>query len=92
VGLGQLCWLKDIEMVDYYGFQDMRMMNLEWMLQHRPHLQSLSGDRLSNKRSKAFGNQFVRHLLLISTFQSPRVGASVYGRGTNGVEFIQDQH
>jgi len=86
VGLGQLCRLKDIERIDYYGSQDMRMVDLEWMLQHWPHLQLLHGDRLSDKRSKTFGNLFVRHFLLSSTFQSQRVGASVWARNAGDTE------
>ncbi|KAF9353288.1 hypothetical protein BGX34_011651, partial [Mortierella sp. NVP85] len=77
VGLAQLSGLKDIELISFYGSQDMRMVDLQWMLQHWPHLKEISGGRLSSKRSKTFVNFFVRHFLLESTLLSH--GVSVYG-------------
>jgi len=78
VGLAQLSTLKDIELISFYGSQDMRMVDLQWMLQHWPHLQEIAGGRLSSKRSKTLVNFFVRHFLLESTFLAHRV--TVYGR------------
>ncbi|KAF9358181.1 hypothetical protein BGX34_009038 [Mortierella sp. NVP85] len=87
MGLGQLSRLKGMEMVGFYGSQDMRMVDLEWMLQHWPHLQNLYGEHLSYKRSKTFGNKCVRDFVLVSRLRPRRVSMTRI-RGTDERELL----
>lgn len=70
MGLAQLSDLKDMEMVGFIGSLDLRMVDLEWMLQHWPCLKRMLRGRLSNKRSKSFGNKFVRDYLFMQMLDS----------------------
>ncbi|KAG0209858.1 hypothetical protein BGX31_002021, partial [Mortierella sp. GBA43] len=63
LGLGQLSPLKDIVNIKFHGYQDMRMIDIQWMLDHWPCLRMIIG-KLSAKRSKTFGNLLVRDHLL----------------------------
>ncbi|KAF9994649.1 hypothetical protein BGZ65_009722, partial [Modicella reniformis] len=75
MGLRQLSKLKDIEVIGYTGLQDMRQVDVEWMLRHWPRIRVVTGDRLSVKPSKSFGNNFVRDYLLTKVLKSGGVQA-----------------
>jgi hypothetical protein len=65
LGLGHLSTLKDLEWIGYQGHQNMRMAEVEWMLQHWRRLRKITGGRPSMKDSKTFGNMNVRcHLIM----------------------------
>ncbi|KAI8357685.1 hypothetical protein B0O80DRAFT_527445 [Mortierella sp. GBAus27b] len=64
LGLGQLSQLKNIDSIRFHGNQDMRMTDIQWMMDHWPRLQCVDGDILSTKRSRTFENLFVRDYLL----------------------------
>ncbi|KAI8345563.1 hypothetical protein B0O80DRAFT_270295 [Mortierella sp. GBAus27b] len=64
MGLGRLSTLKDLEWIGYQGYQNMRMVDMEWMLRHWSKLNKITGGQPTEKRSKTFGNTNVRcHLL-----------------------------
>ncbi|KAG0226237.1 hypothetical protein BGX31_007369, partial [Mortierella sp. GBA43] len=64
LGLGQLSRLKNIESISFFGNQDMRMIDIQWMMDHWPRLQCVYGDKLSTKRSRTSENLFARDYLL----------------------------
>ncbi|KAI8345567.1 hypothetical protein B0O80DRAFT_472674, partial [Mortierella sp. GBAus27b] len=65
MGLGRLSTLTDLEWIGYQGSQRMRMVDMEWMLQHWTKLRKITGDQPTLKRSNTFGNTNVRcHLLM----------------------------
>ncbi|KAI8352429.1 hypothetical protein B0O80DRAFT_530359 [Mortierella sp. GBAus27b] len=53
MGLGHLSTLRNLEIIGYYGSQRIRLVDLEWMLQHWNKLQKIAGDPLSVKWSTA---------------------------------------
>ncbi|KAK3823422.1 MAG: hypothetical protein J3Q66DRAFT_425291 [Benniella sp.] len=73
LGLGELYKLTNMKEIGFHDSQDMRMADLEWMLQHWPRLVTLHGGRLSWKRSKSFGNTFVRDSLLATRLDAAKV-------------------
>ncbi|KAK3807703.1 MAG: hypothetical protein J3Q66DRAFT_444795, partial [Benniella sp.] len=77
LGLGLLSKLKDIEVIAFHRYQDMRKTDVEWMLRQWPYLSAIHGNLLSNKPSKTFGNKYVRNLLLKSMLDSRGVRADV---------------
>ncbi|KAF9354660.1 hypothetical protein BGX34_010887 [Mortierella sp. NVP85] len=100
LGLGELCKLTNMKELGFHDSQDMRMADLEWMLQHWPRLATLHGGRLSWKRSKSFGNKFVRDSLLATRLGAEKVqhpkpwihddsGLRSYMR-TNGITEVYD--
>jgi hypothetical protein len=70
LGLGQLSRLEDIEVIGFYGSQDLRMTDLEWMLRSWRYLIAVYGDQLSRKRSGTFENEYVRNHKLASMLKS----------------------
>ncbi|KAG0219490.1 hypothetical protein BGX31_011299, partial [Mortierella sp. GBA43] len=76
LGLGQLSQLWDIEYINFRGSQDMRMIDIQWMLDHWPHLRRICAERLSKKRSKTFGNMHVRDYLLKEALSMRSVATS----------------
>ena len=70
LGLGQLSRLKDIKVIGFQGSQDLRMTDVEWMLQHWPYLAAIYGSQLSCKRSKTYGKEYLRNQLLASMLKS----------------------
>ncbi|KAI8345565.1 hypothetical protein B0O80DRAFT_472670 [Mortierella sp. GBAus27b] len=60
MGLGHLSTSRDLEWIGYQGPQRMRMVDVEWMLQHWTNLRKITGGRPTEKRSKTFGNTHVR--------------------------------
>ncbi|KAK3823474.1 MAG: hypothetical protein J3Q66DRAFT_331951 [Benniella sp.] len=79
LGLGELSRLKDIEMIGFHRYQDMRKADVEWMLQQWPYLSAIYGKYLSNKPSRTFGGEYVRNHLLMRMLES------------RGVEFERDE-
>ncbi|KAK3823472.1 MAG: hypothetical protein J3Q66DRAFT_425430 [Benniella sp.] len=70
LGLGQLSRLKDIEVIGFHGSQDIRMTDVEWMLQQWPYLTEIYGSQLSSKPSRTFEYEYVRNYLLSSMLSS----------------------
>ncbi|KAK3823475.1 MAG: hypothetical protein J3Q66DRAFT_331952 [Benniella sp.] len=70
LGLGQLSRLEDIEVIGFHGSQDLRMTDVEWMLQTWRYLTAVYGDQLSSKRSGTFENEYVRNHKLASVLNS----------------------
>ncbi|KAK3823473.1 MAG: hypothetical protein J3Q66DRAFT_331950 [Benniella sp.] len=79
LGLGELSRLKDIEVIGFHRYQDMRKADVEWMLQQWPYLSAIYGKYLSNKPSRTFGGEYVRNHLLMRMLES------------RGVEFERDE-
>ncbi|KAF9343979.1 hypothetical protein BGX34_006166, partial [Mortierella sp. NVP85] len=79
LGLGQLSKLKDIEVIGFHRYQDMRKADVEWMLQQWPYLSAIYGKYLSNKPSRTFGHEYVRNHLLMRMLE------------LRGVEFQRDE-
>ncbi|KAI8352412.1 hypothetical protein B0O80DRAFT_454492 [Mortierella sp. GBAus27b] len=73
MGLGHLSTLKNLESIGYYGAQDVRMVDVEWMLQHWRSLRWITGGPLSMKRSKTFRGELVRLFLIEKTLEARRV-------------------
>jgi len=79
LGLGELSGLKDIEVVGFHRYQDMRKADVEWMLQQWPYLSAIYGKYLSNKPSRTFEGEYVRNHLFMRMLES------------RGVEFQRDE-
>ncbi|KAG0212890.1 hypothetical protein BGX31_001376 [Mortierella sp. GBA43] len=73
MGLGRLSTLTDLEWIGYEGDQRMRMVDVEWMLQHWRKLCKITGGRPSTKLSKTFGNTNVRCYLFRKTLLARKV-------------------
>ncbi|KAI8352413.1 hypothetical protein B0O80DRAFT_427578 [Mortierella sp. GBAus27b] len=88
MGLGHLSTLRKLEMVGYHGAQEIRVADMEWMLQHWNKLQSLqgTGGGLSVKWSRASEGAAVGRLqLVMETLKARRVQLSPGVLETSGV-------
>ncbi|KAI8345570.1 hypothetical protein B0O80DRAFT_504251 [Mortierella sp. GBAus27b] len=74
MGLGRLSTLRDLEWLGYQGDQRMRIVDVEWMLQHWTKLRTIIGGRPSTKLSKTFGNANVRCYLIMKALKAHKVG------------------
>jgi hypothetical protein len=70
MGLRRLSTLKDLEQIGYRGAQEIRMTDIEWMLQHWGKLRKITGGRPAMKRSKASGVAFVRFHLFMESLKA----------------------
>ncbi|KAI8345576.1 hypothetical protein B0O80DRAFT_491687 [Mortierella sp. GBAus27b] len=75
MGLGHLSTLKDLEWIEYHGLQRMRMVDVEWMLQHWTRLRVIRGERPTMKLSKTFGHTNVRCYLIKKALKARKVDA-----------------
>ncbi|KAG0202171.1 hypothetical protein BGX31_003660, partial [Mortierella sp. GBA43] len=73
MGLGHLSTLRDLKWIGYHGFQDIRMVDMEWMLQHWNRLRKITGEQIAMKLSKTFGNMPVRSYLIMEALRARRV-------------------
>ncbi|KAI8352392.1 hypothetical protein B0O80DRAFT_454430 [Mortierella sp. GBAus27b] len=73
MGLGHLSTLRDLEWIGYHGFQDIRMVDMEWMLQHWNRLRKITGEWIAMKLSKTFGNMPVRSYLIMEALRARKV-------------------
>ncbi|KAI8345562.1 hypothetical protein B0O80DRAFT_534262 [Mortierella sp. GBAus27b] len=73
MGLGRLSTLRDLEWIGYQGPQNMRMVDVEWMLQHWSRLRKMTGRKPALKRSKTFGGTSVRCYLLRKALMARKV-------------------
>ncbi|KAK3823476.1 MAG: hypothetical protein J3Q66DRAFT_437819 [Benniella sp.] len=70
LGLGQLSRLEDIEVIGFHYSQDLRIPDVTWMLRSWPYLVAVYGTNLSCKRSRTYGNEYVRNHKLASMLKS----------------------
>ncbi|KAI8345569.1 hypothetical protein B0O80DRAFT_534268 [Mortierella sp. GBAus27b] len=73
MGLGRLSTLTDLESVGYEGGQRMRVVDVEWMLQHWTKLRTIIGGRPIKKVSKRLGNANVRCDLIMKALKARKV-------------------
>ncbi|KAI8345577.1 hypothetical protein B0O80DRAFT_491688 [Mortierella sp. GBAus27b] len=100
MGLGHLSTLKDLVWIEYQYPQRMRMVDVEWMLQHWTKLRVMKGELPNKKRSKRFGNTYVRSYLIMKALKARKVEFldhlwSDYGdvtihMGKKGLEAVYD--
>ncbi|KAF9374295.1 hypothetical protein BGX21_004168 [Mortierella sp. AD011] len=70
LGLSVLASLSRIEKLGYHGFQDMRLVDIDWILKHWPNLREVDGDRLSTKKAKSKQDSHVRDYILMKMLDS----------------------
>ncbi|KAI8345043.1 hypothetical protein B0O80DRAFT_534610 [Mortierella sp. GBAus27b] len=89
MGLGRLSTLRDLEWIGYQGPQNMRMVDVEWMLQHWSRLRKMTGGQPALKLSKTFGGTSVRCYLLRKALMARKVDfpveGMIYGEGCGDV-------
>lgn len=73
VGLGHLSTLRDLELIGYSFTQDLRMVDVEWMLQHWKNLRKIAGQSLAVKQSKTFGGKSARLALIVQALRAQSV-------------------
>ncbi|KAG0223804.1 hypothetical protein BGX31_008337, partial [Mortierella sp. GBA43] len=73
MGLRRLSTLTDLEQFGYRGAPEIRLTDIEWMLQHWSKLRKITGGRPAMKRSKASGVAFVRFHLFMESLKAQGV-------------------
>jgi hypothetical protein len=73
MGLGHLSTLRNLELIGYQGRQRMRMVDVEWMLQHWTKFRMIAGGPPTEKQSKTFGGTNVRCYLFRKILMARKV-------------------
>ncbi|KAG0223274.1 hypothetical protein BGX31_008586 [Mortierella sp. GBA43] len=70
MGLGHLSTLKELEVIGYYGPQEIQVADMEWILQHWKNLQRIEGGTLVVKCPNALQGTIGEPILAIQTMKA----------------------
>ncbi|KAG0200813.1 hypothetical protein BGX31_003982, partial [Mortierella sp. GBA43] len=73
MGLGQLSTLRDLEWLGFDGTQNMRLVDVEWMLQHWTKLRKMTGQLPTMKCSWKFEKKNVQFYLAMKALATRKV-------------------